>query len=88
MAARAKAPDASIAKPKRPTKPKTAVEPIRSGEAYPVKLFEQQTGLGPKGRRAAQRAGLIIRGVGKTRYVLGDDWLAYLRERPAEVLPT
>jgi hypothetical protein len=51
---------------------------ISDGESYPLATFRQITGLSDSAMRAARRAGLPVRRVGKRGFILGRDWSAFL----------
>ena len=53
---------------------------IRSDESYTLREFCARMGLGPYALRQAREAGLIVRQVGKKRFVLGVDWLKFVSE--------
>ena len=50
---------------------------IRADEAYSVAEFRRRAGLGDYAWRQVRRQMRVVE-VGKKRYVLGSDWLAYL----------
>jgi hypothetical protein len=52
---------------------------VRAGECYTLPEFRRRTGLENAAIRSARRAGLIVRRVGRRSYVLGDDFLEFLR---------
>jgi hypothetical protein len=52
--------------------------PISDHETYPVSVFMRLTGLSKWAMRSARSAGLVVRTVGKRRYVRGADWSAFL----------
>lgn len=52
--------------------------PIESGVSYPLEDFKGRVGQSDWGIRMARRQGLKVRAVGRRKYVLGDDWIAYL----------
>lgn len=54
--------------------------PIRIDEVYTLAEFQQRTGLGRNGIRAARRRGLPVRQCGRNKYVTGSDWAGFLRE--------
>jgi len=61
--------------------------PIRDGEAWPLRLFQQATGLSADALRRARRRGLRIVRIGRRKFVLAESWLEYLRteqERQSE----
>lgn len=53
---------------------------IRESESYTVAEFRRRAGLGDFAFREVRRAGLRIIAVGKKRYVLGKDWIAFLND--------
>ena len=55
-----------------------AEQVIRRGEAYTLASFKERTGLGPASVRAMERAGLKTRPIGRTKQILGDDYLNFL----------
>ena len=55
------------------------LDAIRADEALPLDLFYQKTGLSRHALRAAQKAGLRVRRAHTRAYVLGSDWIEYLR---------
>lgn len=57
---------------------------IRADEAYTIAEFRRRAGLGDYAFRQARGGGLRIIEVGKKRYVLGRDWLAYLERIAGE----
>ena len=58
---------------------------IRADSAYPLDEFARVTGLGEAAIRAARRRGLLVRRCGRNSFVLGSDWLDYLKNH-AEVV--
>ena len=52
--------------------------PIEAGASYPLPIFQKLAGLSAWGLRRAKAAGLRVRTVGRRKFVLGDDWLAFL----------
>ena len=64
-------------------KPNEDLSPIRDGEVYPLTLFMQRTGLGPKAIRTARKSGLIVRRVGTRSYVKVADFLHWYDSQPA-----
>lgn len=61
-----------------PTKPER-LAPIQTGVAYPQPIFMVRVGMSRAALRQAKQAGLKIRTVGKRNWILGDDWLDFLR---------
>ena len=69
--------------------PKTVTEKLKALEAlgpivrdacYPLPVFKALTGLDAWALRQAVRAGLKIIPVGRRRYIMGADWLAYVEK--------
>ena len=64
----------------RPTK----LGPIHADEALPLRTFMARTGLKDWAIRSLRRRGLKVRRVGENGggagFVLGEDWIAFLRE--------
>lgn len=63
----------------------TKARPSRSREivattSYPVDLFLEITGLSPGALRMCQRDGLRVVRRGCRRFVLGEEWIRFLRE--------
>lgn len=54
--------------------------PIRADESYPLDTFSRMTGIGKHGLRTARKNGLQVRYIGRRGFVLGSDWLTYLRD--------
>jgi len=54
---------------------------VAKDRAYSLDDFKTRTGLGDAGLRAARRAGLQIRYAHNRGYILGADWLAYLKDQ-------
>ena len=69
------------ASPSRKSRPSSAdLGPIRGDDtAYPLPVFASLTGLQTTGIRRARRRGLVVRRVGRRAYVVGADWIAFLR---------
>ena len=55
---------------------------IEASAAYTVAEFRRRTGLGDFAWRQL-RSQLPIKCIGKKRFLLGADWLAFLRDMPA-----
>ena len=51
---------------------------ISDNETYPVSVFMRLSGLSKWAMRSARRNGLIVRTVGKRKFVRGADWSAFL----------
>lgn len=58
-----------------------APQVIRADEAYSVAEFRRRVGLGDNSFRHARKAGLRVVMFGQKRWVLGSDWLAFLKTR-------
>jgi hypothetical protein len=57
---------------------------IDAGKSYPLKLFQQLTGLGAAALRRYRRQGFAVIYLGRCGYVLGDDWFAFLQSAKRE----
>jgi hypothetical protein len=57
---------------------------IRADESYTVREFRARAGLRDFAFRECRQAGLRVIPVGRKRYVLGSDWIEFLRQRAAE----
>jgi hypothetical protein len=53
--------------------------PVYSAAVYPLDVFRSLTGLDAWALRTARRNGLKIRRCGRRGYVIGDEWISYLR---------
>ena len=53
-------------------------------EVYTLAEFQRRAGMNAHAMRAARRKGLRVVAVGRKRYVLGADWLVFLREQAAK----
>lgn len=53
---------------------------IRADEAYTLTEFRKRTGLGSTAFRGARAAGLRVIALGRKRYVLGVDWIEFLKQ--------
>lgn len=60
---------------------------IRADECVTMEEFTRRTRIGEAGFRQARRTGLIVRRVGARNFVIGEDWLAYVRSRGLIVAP-
>ena len=54
---------------------------IRADECYTVPELRRRAALGDYAFREARKAGLRIVEFGRKRYVLGQDWLEFLRQQ-------
>ena len=55
---------------------------FKADEAYSLGEAQRRLGFGIHAMRSARRAGLQTRKVGRRKYLLGADILAYLASRP------
>jgi hypothetical protein len=55
---------------------------IRADECYPLPDFKRRLGLNDDAMRKAKRAGLPVRRIGRRKFILGEEALAYLRTCP------
>lgn len=53
--------------------------PIEPGTMYPLPVFKATQGLGQSALTTAKRNGLLIRKIGNRKYVLGADWIEYVK---------
>ena len=66
---------------------------ISANEIYTLDEFERRSGLGKAATREARRSGLKVRRIELTRplglrsYVLGSDWIEYVRQHGLIVGP-
>jgi len=61
---------------------------IEPGVAYSLDDFKRRTGMGAAAIRTARRhaeSPLAVRRVGRRSYILGDDFIAYLRENGRDI---
>lgn len=58
---------------------------IRRDSAYALPLFMSGTGMGWKSLRRARSEGLKVTKIGNRSYVLGADWLDFLKKKSAAV---
>lgn len=54
---------------------------VREDEIVPVADLEVRLGLGPSAIRTARRQGLKVRRIGRRKFVLGRDLIAFLESR-------
>lgn len=57
---------------------------IRADEAYTVAEFRRRASLGDYAFRQLRQGGFRIIEIGRKRFVLGADWLEYLRGQGAQ----
>lgn len=55
---------------------------IRADEAYRLDEFKRRLGLNDDAMRKARRKGLKARRVGRRRYIIGDEAIAFLKTCP------
>ena len=67
-----------------PTTVKPDLGVISESESYPLPVFQQMAGLSNWALRKARQRGLLIRVVGRRKYVCGRDWAEYLATAPTE----
>lgn len=62
------------------------IEVIETSKVYPLKEFQRATGMGVAALREARKKGLMVRRVGLRSFVLGQDFLDFVRDhgRPVE----
>jgi hypothetical protein len=54
---------------------------IRGDSVYTLSEFKQRTGLKDWGLRSAKRDGLPLMKCGRNKYIIGADWLEFLRSK-------
>ena len=62
--------------------PNGAVQAIREDEIIPLPELAKRLGLGQSAMRAARRQGLKVRRIGRRKFILGRDLVAFLESRP------
>lgn len=55
---------------------------LREDEIVPLPELAKRLGLGPSALRAARRQGLKVRRIGRRKFILGRDLVAFLESRP------
>lgn len=60
-------------------------DPIRADESYSLPEFKRRTGMSKYSLRRARSQGLAVKRIGNRAFITGQDWLAFLANRPAEV---
>lgn len=55
---------------------------VREDEIVPLADFARRLGLGPSAMRTARRQGLRVRRIGRRKYILGRDLIAFFESRP------
>lgn len=53
---------------------------IRAGDVYPVEYLKNRLRIGEQKLREYERRGLRVRGEGKTFFVLGEEFLEFVKE--------
>lgn len=53
---------------------------IEAGKCYPIATFRVLTGMGHAAVREARKKGLLVRRVGLRSFVLGQDFLDFVRD--------
>ena len=66
-------------KPSRHKADPTPLPPIMPGAAYPLSEFRRITKLGTAALRTARKNGLKVRRVGGRGFILGDDFVEFLK---------
>lgn len=51
---------------------------ITADAAYALREFQRRTGMADTALRHARQRGLRVRAVGRKRFVVGADWIAFL----------
>ena len=59
-----------------------AVRTVREDEIIPLPELARRLGLGQAAMRAARRQGLKVRRIGRRKFILGKDLVAFLESRP------
>jgi hypothetical protein len=63
----------------------TALGAIQSDSVYPLPVFKKKVGLDAWSLREAKKRGLKIRKIGRRRFIVGSDFIEYLRSlKPCE----
>jgi hypothetical protein len=57
-------------------------EPIAADRVYRLAEFQKATGLGPASVRQMKRRGFVVRRIGRIKFVIGSDFLTFLRSMP------
>ena len=53
---------------------------IKADELYTFPEFKKRTGLGQAAIREAKKRGLVVRQIGRNKYVLGADIIEFVRD--------
>lgn len=68
-------------KEQRPATPARTEQTVREDEIVPLAELDVRLGLGPSAIRTARRQGLKVRRIGRRKFVLGRDLIAFLESR-------
>jgi len=68
-------------KEQRPPTPARTEQTVREDEIVPLAELDVRLGLGPSAIRTARRQGLKVRRIGRRKFVLGRDLIAFLESR-------
>ena len=58
---------------------KSTLSGIDSGTVYPLPVFRAISGFSDQALRTARRRGLVVRRAGGRAFILGEDFLRYLK---------
>lgn len=61
--------------------PARSQQTVREDEIVPLAELDARLGLGPSAIRTARRQGLKVRRIGRRKFVLGRDLIAFLESR-------
>jgi hypothetical protein len=72
---------------KRPTtkqrmRPKSLGEFVEASQSYTLRELRARTGVGDFALRKLRAAGLPVRAIGRKQFILGADWIEFLRQQP------
>ncbi len=67
----------------RQSKQEGAPRALHENEIVPLPELAKRLGLGPSALRAARRQGLKVRRIGRRKFILGRDLVAFLESRPS-----
>jgi hypothetical protein len=68
-------------KEQRHPAPVRPLQVVRADEIVPLTELDARLGLGPSAMRMAMRQGLKVRRIGRRKFVLGRDLVAFLESR-------
>ena len=57
-----------------------SLQPIRPDEIWPLELFLPAIGIGQASMHMARRNGLAVHYIHGRAYVIGKDWISYVKE--------